>query len=46
MKKVKIKVEQYELNLIIRALFEWRNALLKEGKPAEDIEDLLLRLCG
>lgn len=29
MNKIKIKVEQYELNLIIRALFEWRNALLK-----------------
>ena len=45
MKKIKIKVDDFELRLIIRALVEWRNALLEEGKTTEDLEELLLRLC-
>ena len=45
MKKIKIKVNDFELRLIIRALVGWRNALLAEDKPTEDLDELLLRLC-
>ena len=45
MKKIKIKVNDFELRLIIRALVEWRNALLAEVKPTEDLDELLLSLC-
>lgn len=45
MKKIKIKVDDFELRLIIRALTEWRNDLLRENKPTEDIDELLIRFC-
>ena len=45
MKKIKIKVNDFELRLIIRALVEWRNALQSEDKPTEDLDELLLSLC-
>ena len=45
MKKIKIKVDDFELRLIIRALAEWRNDLLKENKPTEDVDELLIRFC-
>lgn len=45
MKKIKIKVDDFELRLIVRALVKWRNALLAEDKPTEDLDELLLRLC-
>ena len=45
MKKIKIRVDDFELRLIIRALAEWRNSLLKEDKPTEDVDDLLIRFC-
>lgn len=45
MKKIKIKVDDFEQRLIIRALVEWRNSLLKEDKPTDDIDELLIRLC-
>ena len=43
MKKIKIKVDDFELRLIIRALVEWRNALLSEDKPTEDLDEMLDR---
>lgn len=45
MKKIKIKVDDFELRLLVRALVEWRNALLAEGKPTEDLDELLIPLC-
>ena len=45
MKKIKIKVDDFELWLIIRTLAEWWNSLLREGKPTEDIDELLIRFC-
>lgn len=45
MRKIKIKVTEFEERLIIRALCEWRNTLIREGKPTEDITELLVRLC-
>ena len=43
-KKVKLKVDDFELRLIVRALVEWKNALLAENKPTEDIDEILLKI--
>ena len=45
MRKIKIKVDDFELRLIIRALAEWRNILIAENKPTEDLDELLIRFC-
>ena len=45
MKKIKIKVDDFELRLIIRALAECRNALIAENKPTENLDELLIRFC-
>lgn len=45
MRKMKIKVDDFEMRLIIRALVEWKNMLLAEGKPTEGIDELLIRFC-
>ena len=38
-------LDDFELRLIIRALAEWRNALIAENKPTEDLDELLIRFC-
>lgn len=43
-KKLKIKVDDFELRLIVRALVEWKNALLAENRPTEDIDEILLKI--
>jgi hypothetical protein len=43
-KKTKIKVDDFELRLIVRALVEWKNSLQAENKPTEDIDDILLKI--
>ena len=45
MRKIKIKVDDFELRLIIRALAGWRNILIAENKPREDLDELLIRFC-
>lgn len=45
MRKIRIKVDGFELRLIIRALAEWRNTLIAENKPTEDLDKLLIRFC-
>lgn len=42
MRKIKIKVDNFELRLIIRALAEWRNTLIAENKSTEDLDELLI----
>ena len=43
-KKIKIKVDSFELNLLINGMNEFRNMLLAEGLPTEDVDELLLKL--
>ena len=38
-------LDDFELRLIIRALAEWRNILIAENKPREDLDELLIRFC-
>ena len=46
MRKHKIKVDDFELRVIIKALNELRNQLIAENKPTEGVDVLLLRLIG
>ena len=44
MSKRKIKVDDFELRVIIKALNELRNQLIADNKLTDDVDDLLLRL--
>ena len=45
MRKNKIKVDNFELRVIVRALVDLQNQLIREGKPTEDVDELILRFC-
>ena len=45
MTKVKrLTLDRYEHGLMVRALYEEWHRMLAEGKPTEDIEDLILKV--
>ena len=44
MKKVKIKFTDFECNLLINGMNEFRNMLLSEGISTEDVDELLLKI--
>ena len=44
MKKVKIKFTDFECNLLINGMNEFRNMLLSDGIPTEDVDELLLKI--
>ena len=44
MKKVKIKFTDFECNLLINGMNEFRNMLLTEDLPTEDVDELLLKI--
>jgi len=46
MRKRKIKVDDFELRVIVKALNELRNQLIADNKPTEDVDMLLLHLLG
>ena len=43
-KMVKMKFTDFECNLLINGIFEWRNMLLEDGKPTEDVDELILKI--
>ena len=43
-KKIKIKLDSFELNILINGINEFRNMLLAENLPTEDVDELLLKL--
>ena len=43
-KKVKMKFTDFVCNLLINGIFEWRNMLLEQGKPTEDVDVLILKI--
>ena len=43
-RKAKIKFTDFECNLLINGMNEFRNMLLADGLPAEDVDELLLKI--
>ena len=43
-RKTKIKFTDFECNLLINGMNEFRNMLLAEDLPTEDVNELLLKL--
>ncbi len=43
-RKTKIKFTDFECNLLINGINEFRNMLLAEDLPAEDVDELLLKI--
>lgn len=43
-RKTKIKFTDFECNLLVNGMNEFRNMLLAEGLPTEDVDDLLLKI--
>ena len=44
--KIKLQVNDSEYRMIVGALVRLRNRLLAEGKCAEPVDELLLKLCA
>ena len=42
-RKTKIKFTDFECNLLINGMNEFRNMLLADGLPTEDVDELLLK---
>ena len=43
-RKTKIKFTDFECNLLINGMNEFRNILLSEDLPTEDVDELLLKI--
>ena len=43
-KKTKLKLTDFECNLLINGMNEFRNILLAEDLPTEDVDKLLLKI--
>ena len=43
-RKTKIKFTDFECNLLINGMNEFRNILLAEDLPTEDVDELLLKI--
>ncbi len=43
-KTVKMKFTDFECNLLINGIYEWRNILIEEDYPTEDVDALLLKI--
>ena len=41
---VKMKFTDFECNLLINGIFEWRNMLLEQGLPTEDVDALIIKI--
>lgn len=43
-RRVKVKFTDFECNLLINGMNEFRNMLLADGLPTEDVDELLLKI--
>ena len=43
-KETKLKLTDFECNLLINGMNEFRNMLLSEGITTEDVEELLIKI--
>lgn len=39
-----LSLDDYEHRLLVQGLMAFRNGVLQEGKPAQDVDDLLLKV--
>ena len=44
--KRKFKFDDYEVNIIIKALIELRNQLIEEGRYTDAVDEILLKMCS
>ena len=42
----RFKFDDYEINIIVRALVDFRNQLIAEGRYTDAVDDLLLKICN
>lgn len=42
--KVVVTLDSFEQRLMVNGLADWRNDLIREAKPTEDIDELLLKV--
>ena len=43
-KRTKLKLTDFECNLLINGMNEFRNMLISDGIPTEDVDELLLKI--
>lgn len=43
-RKIKVKFTDFECNLLINGMNEFRNLLLAENLPTEDVDELLIKI--
>ena len=43
-KKTKLMLTDFECNLLINGMNEFRNMLLSDGLPTEDVDELLIKI--
>ena len=41
---VTVEVNNYEHQLMVTGLMEYRNALMEQGRPVDDVNDLIYRV--
>ena len=39
-----LKLTDFECNLLINGIFEWRNMLIKQRLPTEDVDTLIIKI--
>ena len=44
MKKIKVKINDQDKSIIIRALIDKRNNQLKENRPVEPVNEVIIKL--
>ena len=44
--KRRFKFDDYEVNIIIKALIELRNQLIEEGRYTDAVYEILLKMCS
>ena len=42
--KVVVTLDSFEQRLMVNGLADWRNDLIREAKPTEDVDELLLKV--
>ena len=42
--KVIVTLDSFEQRLMVNGLADWRNDLIRDDKPTEDVDDLLLKV--